>query len=535
MKNSIEKIVESVLIQNRIKNYDKKDLELQLQIHPNYPSFQSITDTLDYFFIDNIAVEVPAEALDQLPKSFISIIKTEEGLDEIVAVIKDDSSIKLKHSSSKQTSFSFDEFKKVWIPKVIAVELSVKQKLLSNQSILQTVLAIVLLAGLTISFFGRTWDISSIVFLVLSIAGVVFSLFAVRESLGIQSQTMHQFCTTVGKSNCADVINNNSGKIFKNFSLADAGIVFFGSVLLYQLFFGFDDILFALALAGIPIILYSLYSQAFVIKKWCAVCLTMASISIGLIVLSILELPLAIDLYSAANYLVIAALFTLLYLFAKEKIKENANYKNDNVKLNQFKRDGQIFNHLLSISEKAKDTSSIPQEIVLGNPNSTFKIISLTNPMCGFCKDAFEAYARVIKSFNDQLQIVIRLRVNLDDLSNQATQVSLKLLELYEDQGADQFIAAYTDWFEDRTFKRWIKKYGSPSNQTNHIEVLKKQSDWADQNSLHYTPATLIQNTLYPKKYSYQEFFHFTSVLVENYGDNEPYNEKQEPIEMQPK
>ena len=94
MKNKIEKIVESVLIENRIRNYDKKDLELQLQIHPNYPSFQSVTDTLDYFDIDNIAVEVPLEALDQLPKSFISLVK-EENREEIVSVIKTNTTIEV--------------------------------------------------------------------------------------------------------------------------------------------------------------------------------------------------------------------------------------------------------------------------------------------------------------------------------------------------------------------------------------------------------------------------------------------------------
>ena len=112
MNNTIEKIVESVLIQNRIGNYTKKDLELQLQIHPSYPSFQSITDTLDYFDIDNIAVEIPMDALDQLPKSFISLI-TVENAEEIVTVIKKNDSIELKHTSLKKKKFTFNEFKEI--------------------------------------------------------------------------------------------------------------------------------------------------------------------------------------------------------------------------------------------------------------------------------------------------------------------------------------------------------------------------------------------------------------------------------------
>ncbi|MBQ4818788.1 vitamin K epoxide reductase family protein [Aquimarina sp. MMG016] len=529
MKNNIEKIVESVLIQNRIRDYDKKDLELQLQIHPNYPSFQSITDTLDYFSIDNIAVEVPIDALDQLPESFVSLIKIDQA-EEIVAVIKKNNSITLKHSTSKQKNFSLDEFKEIWIPKVIAVELNTKTKLFSNRSILQNILLLVVFVSLAFTFIGRSWDISQIVFLLLSFTGVVFSFYAVRESLGIQSQTMHQFCTSVGKTNCGDVINNNSGKLFKGFSLADAGMVFFGTLSLYQIFFGFSSILMIPALIGIPFILYSFYSQALVIKKWCAVCIAMGSISVGLAVIAVLNLSFDINLYTITNFIMISSLFTLGYLFIKEKIKDNKDFKSENVKLNHFKRDGQIFNHLLSISEKIKDNQSIEHEIILGNPDSEFKIISLTNPMCGYCKDAFEGYMRVIKSLGKQLQIIIRLRVNLDNVDNEATQISLRLLEIYTDEGQENFITAYNDWFKDRTFSKWIHKYNKPSNKPEHLKVLKKQSEWADQNELYYTPASLIGHTLYPKKYSYNEFFHFISVLAENH--NEMNTQKEQPVEI---
>ncbi|WP_024772411.1 vitamin K epoxide reductase family protein [Aquimarina macrocephali] len=530
MNNTIEKIVESVLIQNRIGNYTKKDLELQLQIHPSYPSFQSITDTLDYFDIDNIAVEIPMDALDQLPKSFISLI-TVENAEEIVTVIKKNDSIELKHTSLKKKKFTFNEFKEIWIPKVIAVEYNAKQKLISNQSLIQNLLFVGLVTSLILAFYGRPWDISQILFLLLSFTGVVFSFFAVRESLGIQSQAMHQFCTSVGNTNCGEVINNNSGKLFKNFSLADAGIVFFGSISLYQILYGFNSILLVPSLIGIPFILYSIYSQALIVKKWCAVCLAMGSISVGLAIIAILNIPFNIDISAVVSFIMLSSLFALAYLYTKEKVKENKKFKADNFKLNHFKRDGQIYNHLLSISEKIEDNSTIPNEIILGNPNASFKIISLTNPMCGYCKDAFEAYTRVLKAMGDKLQISIRLNVKTDDTNDKATQIALILLEIYYSKGPDEFIVAYNKWFADRTHSKWIKEYGIPQDNQNHLEVLKKQSEWAQKNDLYYTPASLINTTLYPKKYNYSEFFYFMSMMTENQEDT--ISEVQEPLETE--
>ncbi len=517
MSATIEKIVESVLVQNNIRDYDKKDLELQLQIHPSYPSFQSITDTLDYFSIDNIAVEVPKEALDQLPESFVSLINTEKG-EEIVSVIKGESHITLKHAPQKKKKYSSEEFKEIWVPKVIAVEYNSAQKLFqSNRSVLQVALFSLLAIGLGISIYNRSWDLTQIVFILLSITGTVFSYFALRESLGMQSQAMHQFCNSIGNSSCNDVINNNSGKIFGKISLADAGMIFFSTVTLFQIFYGFDTVLLISSLLGIPIVIYSLYAQAFVVKKWCAICLAIGIISIGLAAVAFFNLPFTLYFYPTINFVVVLSIVALLYFFLKEKIEENKKYKGDNLKLNQFKRDEQIYTHLMELSEKIKDNSSIENEIVLGNPKAPLKIIALTNPMCGYCKDAFEAYTRVLKSLGDQLQIRIRFNVNVEDTNNEAAQIVFTLFDIYSKKGADGFVEAYNNWFTDRTHSKWMKKHSIPQNFNEISEVVKKQSEWAQQNNVYYTPASLINDTLYPQKYSYSEFFHFINLTVEKY------------------
>ncbi len=525
MKNTIENIIEHVLVQNRISNYDKKDLELQLQIHPNYPSFQSITDTLDYFDIDNIAVEVPIDALDQLPKSFVSLVKVDNS-EEIVSILHKNDNISLKFSSLKKKKYTYTEFKEIWIPKVIAVEHASKNSLFIQQSFLQKILVSALLISLIFTIINSTESIEQIIFLALSITGVIFSFYAVRESLGIHSQTMQQFCTSIKNSNCSEVINNNTGKLLKNFSLADASLVFFSIITLYHLFYGYNSTLLLPTIIGVPFIVFSIYSQALIIKKWCTICLVIASIVTGLIITSIFSLPFSFDLSSIFGLTLISAAFTLAYLYSKENIVENKDFKSDNIKLNHFKRDPQIFDHLLSLSEKVHDTGVISNEIILGNPNAQFKIISLTNPMCGYCKEAFESYSKVIKSMGERVQVIIRLRVAIDDLNNEATQVSLRLLEIYHDKGSDSFINAYNAWFKDRTFSIWVKNYGSPKNKKNHTEVLKKQSEWAEKNSLHYTPASLMNGTLYPKKYSYKEFFHFTNLMIESH-DEIMLNEKE--------
>ncbi|WP_459212681.1 vitamin K epoxide reductase family protein [Aquimarina rhabdastrellae] len=517
MKNNIESIVENVLIHNGINDYDKQDLELQLQIHPNYPSFNAITDTLDYFNIDNIAVEVPKEALDQLPDSYISLVTSSEDDQEIVSVLRKKDTIHIKYPDQKSEKISISEFEKRWIPKVIAVEHNGSSDFTSSRSQLNTLL----IAGFALSIialtFFKNWDIQAISFLGLSIIGGIFGYFAVRESLGLQSQTMHQFCTTVGNTNCGDVINSANGKLFNNFGIADASFVYFTGLAIYQFFFGFTSVLVFPSLLSIPIIFYALYTQAFKIKKWCAICLAISAITITMSTIAIISLPITFDLLITAQFVALLSLITLGYIQVKEKLVENKKQKNENITLNRFKRDGQIFNHLFSQSDRIENINSIPNEIIIGNPNANFKIISVTNPMCGYCKDAFKAYARVAKSLGDSVQIAIRLSVQHDNLDHPATQISLRLIEIYHQQGQQGFINAYSEWFDDRTPTTWIQKYGKHSTDEKFTTVLQKQAEWTQENNLFYTPASLINGQFYPKKYSYDEFYHFVSILHDSY------------------
>jgi len=518
MKNDIVNIVEQVLIYNHISNYDKKDLDLQLKTHPNYPSFQSITDTLDYFDIQNIAVEVPKEALDQLPKSFISLVATENGA-EIVAVHIKNKFVHLAHTSLKQKKYTLEAFQSIWIPKVIGLEEGLRSKFSFKQSILPYTLALIGLIGVIITVLDRSWNINQIIFGILSIFGVLLSFLAVKESLGMQSETLQKFCTTVSKTSCNDVINTASGKLFGKLNLADAGMLFFGSLLLHQLFFGFTNLLFIPVLIGIPVLLYSLYAQAFVIKKWCIICLAMGGVLIGLSSIAILNFDIKPKAMDLGNFILLSSIFSGAYVLAKQNLTKLITITSENIKLNQFKRDPEIFKYLLSTSKHIDDTTVIKNEIILGNPNADFKIACLTNPMCGFCKDAFLAYTKVIKTMGEKLQIILRINTNVDQIENQDTQISLALLEIYNSDGQEAFIKAYLDWFSDRNFDKWISKYRrSVDNKSKYIEVLKKQVDWKNRMGLNYTPASIINQTLYPQKYGYKEFFHFIGLLIENHS-----------------
>src|ERR1044071_5951166 len=101
-------------------NIDQKDLKLQHLSHPDHVSIRSITDTLDYFGINNVAVKVPLEALPQLPKDFLAFIETPEV--SYCWVHNNGSRVKLSFDNKKMKTLSSAEFGKVWSGNIIAID-----------------------------------------------------------------------------------------------------------------------------------------------------------------------------------------------------------------------------------------------------------------------------------------------------------------------------------------------------------------------------------------------------------------------------
>ncbi|MBQ0741642.1 hypothetical protein J9332_45945, partial [Aquimarina celericrescens] len=75
----------------------------------------------------------------------------------------------------KKKKLSLNEFKEIWVPKVIAVEYNTKHSVVSNTSIIQNILFTGLFISLIFILIEKSWGVNQILFLLLSLAGVVFS------------------------------------------------------------------------------------------------------------------------------------------------------------------------------------------------------------------------------------------------------------------------------------------------------------------------------------------------------------------------
>ena len=216
-------ILEKFLIKHNYTNFNRKDISLQLQTHPQNPSFRAITDTLDYFGIENVAANVPEDSLPSMPTNFLTLIDKDDP--QLVLVVKNNNFVYTYFENTKREKHTFSDFNKIWSKKIIAIGETTKK---DTSALYLKMLGGLLLIGSLVAFLilrDVNWATSFT--LLLSNIGLYISLLLVKEKIGYHSEFVHSICTSIANSNCDEVINSKGAMLSKNISLSDASFLYF--------------------------------------------------------------------------------------------------------------------------------------------------------------------------------------------------------------------------------------------------------------------------------------------------------------------
>ena len=493
-------ILEKFLIKNNYTNFNRKDISLQLQTHPLNPSFRAITDTLDYFGIENVAATVPEDSLPSMPTNFLTLINQNDP--QLVLVVKKNNHVYIYPENEKRAKYTFSEFNEIWSKNVIAIGENSKRD--TNTLMLNLVGGLLAIGTLVVFLLLRDVGWTTGIVLLLSAIGLYISLLLVKEKIGYHSAWVHSICTSITNSNCDEVINSKGGMLTKNISLADTSFVYFSILMFHSIFFGYNSITALVILLSIPVVVFSIYYQAAVLKKWCMLCLGVVAVLICLNILGSRHSSFHFTILQITEFLMTLAVLFPAYFFIKnlmvtQKINEEKLFA-----ASQFKRNPDIIKKLMNDAKVIEDLGTIQNEIRIGNPDAIHKIIAFTNPFCGFCKAAFESYSKIIKA-HPNVEIWMRFNSDFEKFETASTKITARLVELYFEKGTEYFISAYLDWFKDKNEKDWLKKYGSPKLEEKTISLLKVHRNWAVKNEIDHTPATIIGGQEFPSYYGYED------------------------------
>ena len=503
--------------------FDKDEFLFQIQSHPDYPTLLSISDTLTFFNIDNGAIPLEASQIELLPDHFMGILREANDEPQLYYIhkkgekyitIKDKIPFELDHETLKSR----------WFDLIFLIE---KPDFENANSIKKYKTLTVLFSSCIILFlllyFTSNYTISRLLFLLFPSIGILFSIAALKELFGTKSTLINRFCNITTSTNCTAVVSSNKWKLFDRINFSDLSILFFSSQIFGLIIFLLSGNLleyFAiqkiLLLGSIPVLLLSLYYQKFIEKKWCPICLVIASIvllEIGYLFL-LANTPILISIKSIFIYAYVILATITLWMILKKMLLKQKESKEFQMNANRLLRNYTVFKNTLTITPKIEIPSQIG--MVLGNPESDSQITIITNPFCGHCKEVHEIVNTILDKHGDQIQVKVLFKTALE-LDNEETKKFFRILmTLYLENGEKVFTDALHDFFESKDVEAWNQTYQIPVNSEKADAIYSEMNHWCLENQINYTPEIFLNGFKYPSEYDKENLAFYMNDFIED-------------------
>jgi len=490
----------------------KQAVKERLFSDPN-KSAVSITNTLDFFGVKNVVANVPKEALNELPKSFIAQVSDGNQFNLVLITKVDDKNVKVDLRNKPSVLVEIENFLKNWTGVIIAIEKNERphQKNLQKQITNYTLVLSVLLA---IFYIIITSDsLLKSIFLVFSLIGVYTSYLIVKEKLNPDGY-LSNFCKISKKTDCQLVINSKEAKIFNVVDLSDTSIIYFSFISI--IFITNSNIIFfkALSLLSLPLTVYSIYYQYFKIKKWCPLCLIIIGVLLlQFSVLAIIPSEEKLDLLRLLPMPLILSLIIISWINLKKLFITRVKNKELRIDNLSFKRNHHLFLPYYNSLHRIDTNEDSIVDISIGNPNAVVRILAVTNPFCEFCFETHDILMRLLEKYENEILVRFRFFIPYENRDNPETQIAERLMDLFLNE-KDCFEEAFHHWYSKVSIQEWFNKWGWCKNESIN-NILKHQQQWFVKNNIDYIPTILINEKFFPKFYTSGDIKNFIKPIID--------------------
>ncbi|KAA3620332.1 MAG: hypothetical protein DWP94_12805 [Flavobacterium sp.] len=526
MNDQLYSLLQRLLERNNIR-LDREELKLQLVSHPSYPSLHALTGVLEHFRVPNAALKVPVnhEVLSNTPNHFLATLKIHDR-DTLSLVERKSDRIYITNGDDKRSTLTIDEFLTQWSGIIVVIEnesgIDSGKARFSGKLSMIILLTITLLLSAYIISNHTSW-FSTLHFL-LGLIGIGISSLILQHENGMNSGSLQAFCNLSQNTSCDAVLESKGASLTGDIKLSDLSLIFFASVAIgwligTQLNVSMVDFYALLGILTVPVVGYSVVYQAVIVKKWCLLCLGISCVLLLQVAFLLtggsLSSSVFFDYKPALIFISSLLLSSALWLQIKPLIRNKSLLNKLKVEHFKFKRKFSLFNALYSQQTKISDIGSIPGELVFGKEQVPLKLILVTNPYCGFCKQAHRDMETLLRKAEGKINLTIRFLVDVNDPGSDIHLITSEILRIYNISGQEKAMAALNEVYADTAnLAQWITEKGLEVN-TAYDSILQSQKNWATENGINFTPALYLNNVQFPKEYERTDLLFFIDELVE--------------------
>lgn len=486
---------------------DKQEFLFQFNSHPNYPSALAFSDTLNFMGVRNDAYELDKEYWDELPEEFIAIV------DNSFSLVKKNGS-QYSIYSDKAKTLNKDELYKKSTDFVLLFEKDkVESKsVTSYKPFIYAVFAVILFYSITSQAWYET------IFTILSLAGVYISLEIFNQKFGNTSTVIGSICgDAAGNQNvnsCNKIINQDKTSIL-GLKFSDFSLIYFIGITVLGLFLPATSfIIKGFTFASLIAIGYSLYIQGFIEKTFCRVCLLIISVLIVQLLVGLLFFENAVfDIRTALLSLILWIAVFSVVLYLNNTLQDKETLQKSNAKNLRFKRNYELFKRELVENEKISFSDN--ETFFVGNRDAKLHLSIVSNPYCGFCKDAHKIMENLLNKYPNEISVQIRFNYTPDKQNEKFTNLISDFMYTYKNKSAQEFLHLVEYWFENKDENKIRQKAGTASNNEDLTPLIEMSTE--NRNAgLNFTPIILINGYQFPDKYDREDIYYFIDELTED-------------------
>lgn len=498
----------------------------EIEENPYYPSLLSLSDTFNRYQINNNAYEITSESFTTLETPFVAFMNIPGiGKDFVLVRNSTNKTVTYLYKSKRPQTVEKNEFLKqyqnvVWVAEshTHSGEADYLTKLKEEKTIkirkIAWITAIIILIVFAISTNINTANLFA--FITIALIKLIGSATAVLLLVYETDKTnafVKNICSAGGHTNCDAVLGSRGAKIL-GVSWGEIGFIYFSATTLWLLLpnISFADKKLWLAIANAfaaPYILFSIYYQWHVVKKWCPLCLAVQVVIFSELLWSIISFWNINHSLSFNHFqLMIGAFCILLPIVSWYGLKPViVKAKDADLYKSAFKRlqyNPQIFIGLLQQQAKAPDGWQ-HLGIKIGNPAGINKIIKVCNPYCGPCARVHPILEDILKhSSNVELTIIFKVKNGEQDI--EATVVK-HLLAIAAEDNIKKTQQSLDDWYlaDQKYYNLFATKYPLNSKLECQNAKIKAMSIWCDEAEITHTPFIFVNGYKLPENYSIEE------------------------------
>jgi len=502
-------------------------IERVINTHPAYPSMQCISDALDSWKVKHIVLKLSFEELRALNVPVIAHLK--QG--EFVWVTQiTDSKVHYWSVADKRKIESHSRFEEKWSGVALAIEnideagdpdyREERSKEIKDKIVKYGISGGCMVSIILLNFFSWLNDsilslLPKIMLVCVNLAGCYISYTLIRQEKQQSNRLIRRFCVAGTHIDCDQVTKSRYSKLFGLVSWAEVGMAYFSAVVIWLAIAPVSadwlSPLWWFLLLPLPFTVWSLLTQAFLIRKWCLfccaiVCLLWINAGIVYFFLPFVHfLPIVESALLALLIMVCTA--AVLYVCRTNKLKDPYAGQRE---MAQIKYDLKTIKSQLS--ESQHETNQIG--FVWGNPQASAEIALYVSIACSFCDLAVKELRRLTEIF-PAMRFRILFNIMTDKHDDKPNTVVSHFTSLYKTMDKNEFFNMLDSWYAmpEKTLDALQKAFPVVSASQDNTADINALFQFSQQAKIGYTPAILFDGRLLSPFYSYRDLYGIARAL----------------------